>query len=137
MDVKYVDKKFRKFTNRYYREQVYTDEQLVMQNETYAVLSSNSHANVIRFDRFARDSDENRSKFAKILSDVAFFNFFLLANICHEELEQAGEMKDTHSFLTIVNKEIGNLFQITNLYPQKPEYIKNLIIEPIWDASSE
>ena len=136
MDVRYVDKKFRKFTNRYYREQVYTDEQLVMQNETYAALSSNSHANVTRFDRFAKDSDENRSKFAKILSDVAFFNFFLLANICHEELEQAGEMKDTLSFLTIVNEEIGVLFQITNLYPQKPEYIKNLIIEPIWDASS-
>ena len=136
MDARYVDKKFNKLTNKHYRKQVYTDEQLIMQNETYAVLSSNSHANANRFDRFVIDNNENRSKFTKILADVAFFNFYLLANICHEELKQVGEMKDTVDFLTCVNEEIGDLIQITNLYPRRPEYIKNLVIEPTWDVSN-
>ena len=135
MDAKYVNRKFNELTNKHYRKQVYTDEQLIMQNSTYAVLSSNSHANASRFDRFVIDNNENRSKFTKILADVAFFNFYLLANICHEELNQVGETKDTFDFLTGVNEEIGDLVQITNLYPQRPEYIKNLVIKPTWDVS--
>ena len=107
-----------------------------MQNNTYAMLSSNSHANANRFDRFVIDNNENRSKFTKIVADVAFFNLYLLANICHEELKQVGEMKDTFDFLTCVNEEIGDLIQITNLYPQRPEYIKNLVIAPTWHVSN-
>ena len=137
MDTNHVDKKFRQtLTNKYYRKKVYTDEQLAIQNITYAMLSSNSHANVTRFDGFARDYDENRSKFVKILVDVTFINFFLLTSICHEELKDLGEIKNTSNFMTEIDEEVGDLLYTTDLFPQKQEYIENLFIKPTENADN-
>ena len=138
LDVTYVNKKFKnKLTNKRYREQVYTDEQLENQNTMYGVLSSSSHANVTRFDGFARDYDENRNKFMKILVDITFVSFFLIASICHEELKQVGEIENTYNFLTNVSEEVGDPYQTTNLFPQKPEYTENLFIQPGQNTSNE
>ena len=137
MDTYHVDKKFRKtLTNKYYRKKVYTDEQLAIQNITYAMLSSNSHANVTRFNGFARDYDENCSKFVKILVDVTFVNFFLLTGICHEELKDLGEIKNTSNFMTEINEEVGDLLHTTNLFPQKQEYIESLFTKPTENAGN-
>lgn len=136
MDAKYIDKKFRKnLTNRNYRKQVYTDEQLVIQDVAYAMLSSNSHANVARFGGFAKGHTDNRSKFTKILVDLTFVNFFLLASVCCKELEQVGEGKNTSNFLIGVNEEVGDLLHATNLFPQRSKYTENLFTKPTQNIS--
>ena len=121
---------FQKFSNQYYRNQVYVGERLKLQNVTYGLLSSNSHANTKRFTQIGNNDAETSKKYMKILIDLSFFNLYVQANTCSDKLVETNEMDDVFGFINSVNNELENYFEITNLYPNNPEYMQNLVIKP-------
>jgi len=119
-----------KFNNAWYRNQIYTNESLKLQNTTYGSLSLSSHADIIR-SSMSREYDPVQSKqFMKILTDLSFFNLFLYTNASSEALNEINELADTIKFVHETQQELRHYFAMTHLYPDIPEYVNNLTIRP-------
>ena len=120
----------RKFSNAWYRNQIYTNESLKLQDTTYGSLSLSSHADILR-SLMSREYDPVRSKqFMKILTDLSYFNLFLYANTSSEALNEINELEDTMKFVQETQQELKQHLAMTYLYPDIPEYVDNLIIHP-------
>ena len=119
----------REFSNTWYRKQVYVDETLKFHNATYGSLSVSSHSNIRRSDITEPDS-LLKKHFMKILTDLAFFNLFVYANSCHDVLTEINELEDTVKFVDSTQKELKRYLTMTYLYPNNPDYLKNLHIQP-------
>ena len=132
-----MSKFLNKFSNQYYRDQVYAGDQLQWQNYMYGLLSSHSHANIIRRPEIGSGDTEIRQRYMKILIDLSFFNLYLQVNACWRVLADINAGKETNDIVYELNAEIKNHFEITYLYPKHPEYIKNLVIQPIHKASKK
>ena len=124
-----------KFTNAWYRDQVYTNKQLKIRHITYANLSFSSHANIMRYIIPNEYDVERSKKIMKALLDLSFFNLFLYTNASAEVLAEINEITDTIKFVMETQQELKNHIEMTNLYPDNPEYLKNLTIFPIHSKS--
>lgn len=119
-----------KFSNAWYRNQIYTNKSLKLQDTTYSSLSLSSHADILR-SLMSREYDPVQSKqFMKILTDLSYFNLFLYTNASSEALNEINELVDTVKFLKGIQQELKHHFAMTYLYPDIPEYVDNLIIHP-------
>ncbi len=125
-----------KFNNAWYRNQIYTNESLKLQDTTYGSLSLSSHADIIR-SLLSREYDLVRSKqFMKILTDLSYFNLFLYINTSSEALNEINELEDTMKFVQETQPELKHHLAMTYLYPDIPEYVDNLIIHPNLQSKS-
>ena len=119
-----------KFNNAWYRNQIYTNESLKLQDTTYGSLSLSSHADILRSSMSREYNIKRNKQFMKILTDLSYFNLFLYTNTCSESLKEIDELVDTIKFIQGVNQELKTHFAMTYLYPDIPEYLDNLIIHP-------
>ncbi len=128
-----TDDFFKNFNHSYnaawYRNQIYTHESLNLQNVCYSSLSISSHANIGRTVLY-----DTPNPFAdnamEILTHLTFFNLFLYVNSCWEILEQLNEHADTQRFVMETYQELKSSLEMTYLYPDKSEYLENLVIKP-------
>ena len=119
-----------KYNNDWFRNKIYTEESLALQNTSYASLSMNSHANFSRVRSPIRYDSKWSPRFFKTLTHLAFFNLYIYFNAAHERINEIGELSDTISFIKNTQKELENYFAMTYFYPDVPEYYKNLILYP-------
>lgn len=119
-----------KFNNDWFRNKIYTEQSLALQNTSYASFSMNSHANFARVRSPIRYDPEWSPRFFKILTHLAFYNLYIYFNAAHERINEMGEIPDTISFIRDAQKELKHYFAMTDLYPDVPEYYKNLILYP-------
>ena len=128
MDADYVGDKFKKFTAQYYRDQIYSNEGLKINNYFYAKLSSNAHPNTLRSVDIT-NNDANNTEHMKILTDLSFLGLYIQINTCCEILVELNEMENAYEFLKNINECVKDHFLITNMYPKNPRYCDNLVIE--------
>ena len=128
IDANALLKKFEKYTNTHYQNEVYSNELLWMQKYIYGLLSSNSHPSVFRMDEIPTKEGTD-STYMKILTDFSFFNLYLQYHACYDVLDdvQKGLIAN---FIVETNKELKSHLAVTNLYPKNPEYRKNLKLLP-------
>ena len=120
----------KKFNNAWYRKQIYSNQSLQLQDYGYGKFSNSVHANIIRSPTYKTYNKQYDEISMKILIDLSFFNLYILFNTCHKELEILEEKIDTHVFITEIQKELKYHLEITSLYPNCPDCIKNLILRP-------
>lgn len=119
-----------KYNNDWFRKEIYTKESLALQNASYATLSMNSHANFSRVRFPIRYDPVWSPRFFRTLTYLAFFNLYIYFNAAYERINEIGELQNTISFIKNAQNELGHYFAISHLYPDKPEYYKNLMLYP-------
>ena len=126
----YKDRFYGKYSNQWYRDKIYTEKSLAMQNAVYASLSLSSHANITRYNVEIQYDPVMSLHFFKILTDLAFFNLYVCFNATHSAINQITELENTKKFITDAQQELESHYEMTNLYPDVPEYIESLILHP-------
>lgn len=122
--------KFRKsHTNHQIREKVYEAATLRRQRSFYSALNTSLHANVLRStplkeEQFSEDEE------MKILTDLSFFNLFLMVNSQHRTLRSLGLLEEAERFILDAQESLKFHLGITYLYPDKKECWENLILRP-------
>jgi len=119
-----------KYNNDWFRNKIYTEESLALQNTSYASLSMNSHANFSRVRSPIKYDPVWSPRFFRTLTHLAFFNLYIYFNASYERINEIGELQNTISFIKNVQNELESYFAMTHLYPDEPEYYKNLILYP-------
>jgi len=119
-----------KYNNQWYRNKIYTDESLKMQDTVYASLSQSSHANFTRSRREIKYDPVLSPQFFKILTDISFFNLYLFFNASYTAIAELDEIKDTNNFIQETQTELKSFYSMTYLYPDVPEYMENLVLYP-------
>ena len=110
------------------QQEIY-DDAPSRREEVYSALSSSSHASLLRFDPPYHDHRWS-GRLAKMITDLSFLNLFLTANSQHRQLSDMGRIQDVERFIYKAWQDLGDLDTLTRLYPDKPEYLKNLKIKP-------
>jgi len=119
-----------KYTNDWFRKQIYTGKSLGMQNTSYASFSMSSHANIARSRTPIAYNPILSPQFFKTLIDLAFFNLYAFFNASHHVIDSIGELENTKNFIRSVQQELGFYYAMTHLYPDVPEYVENLDLYP-------
>lgn len=120
-----------KFSNAWYRKQVYSAKFLKLQDYEYGVLSAGTHANIFRSRDYEKYDKRQNKIFATMLLDLSFFNLYIQFNACHEALDEIQEKMDTCKFIINVQQELKSHIQITYFYPTHSEYKQKLILYPV------
>ena len=122
--------KFRRsLTNHEIRAKVYEAATLRRQRSFYSALNTSLHANVLRSmplkeEQFSEDEE------VKILTDLSFFNLFLMVNSQHGTLHSLGLLEEAKRFILDAQKSLKFHLGVTYLYPDKKECWENLILRP-------
>lgn len=119
-----------KYNNQWFRDKIYTNESLKMQDTVYASLSQSSHANFTRSRREIKYDPILSPQFFKILTDLSFFNLYIFFNTSHTAITELNEFVDTQNFIQEVQTELRTFFSMTYLYPDVSEYVESLILYP-------
>ena len=120
-----------KFSNAWYRKQVYSDKFLKLQDYEYGILSASTHANIFRSHDYEKYDKKQNKIFMIMLRDLSFFNLYIQFNACHEALDKIQEKMDTCKFIINVQQELKSHIQVTHLYPTHSEYKQKLILYPL------
>lgn len=120
----------RKYTNQWYRDQIYTNEKLKMIDAAYSSLSISSHANIARSRNSIQYDPALHPVMFKLLIDLAFFNLYILFNASYTAINEINEFDNAKNFIINLQMELKNHIAITDLYPNVPEFRDNLILRP-------
>lgn len=128
-----IPKKFyedftRKYTNQWYRDQIYRNEKLKMIDAAYSSLSISSHANIGRSRNSIQYDPILHPVMFKLLIDLAFFNLYILFNASHTAIKEINELENVKNFIMHLQKDLKNHIAITDLYPNVPEFRDNLFL---------
>ena len=129
--IKNILKNYKKYTPIWYRRQVYTPDLQNKLNQTYGILSHNSHANFVRHYKDL-DQDKLQASFTEMLIHLSFFNVLLYANAYAQVLLDINEFDDTKKFIKGVYGELGELggfLRGTSMYPDRTTYTSKLKIK--------
>ena len=114
-------------SNKRVRARLYSDKTLEAQEELYAGLSNSSHANMFRPFEFPPGS-ELSGRFMDFVTDLSFFNLFLLANSQSRTFKEVGLWEKSEQFVVSAAKDLGVYYNRANMYPDEAEYTENLAI---------
>ena len=120
----------KKHTNLWFRNQIYADERLEMQHSIHSILSTSAHANTNRSRLVEKSEPGTRSDAMRLLTELSFFNLFLIINSQKRILVKIDKYGECVDFIKKKDKELGHRFVGTSLYPSHKEYLNNLDIKP-------
>ena len=103
-----------RYSNAWYRKQIYTQESLKLQDQVYSTLSTSAHANIFRSVNTEYDAEMSK-KFMKILVDLSYFNLFLYVNAGWTVLEDIDELQDTRKFIDQIPSLLKTHYAMTYL----------------------
>ena len=118
----------RKFNATWYRKKIYTEKILKIQNTFYSSLSNLSHPSIMRINMSTEYDSELSKQYMKILTDLAFYNLYILFNTSYTIIDEIGESEDTKNFIIDSQEELKTYFEVTHLRPDIPLYLSNLIL---------
>ena len=116
-------------TNSKIRAKVYEAATLRRQRSFYSTLNTSLHANVLR-SMPLKDKQFSEDEEMKILTDLSFFNLFLMINSQHRILRSLGLLEETKRFILDAQESLKFHLGVTYLYPDKKECWENLILRP-------
>ncbi len=120
---------FRNRKNRELRSKIYGTKTVKLQDRLYSVLSTSSHSNILRHHPLEVRRAAKELSF-RILAELSFFNLFLMVNSQHRALGGLGLMETAKLFTLDAQKRLQPHSELTYLYPDNKEYVKNLILKP-------
>ena len=123
---KFYDDFCKKHTNSWFRKQIYAGERLEVQHSFHSILSTSVHANTNR----SRLIEESKSNAMRLLTELSFFNLFLIINSQQQTLVKINKYDECADFVQKKDRELGHRLTCTNLYPSHREYLDNLHIRP-------
>ena len=115
--------------NRQLRAKIYHTNTVKLQDRLYSVLSTSSHADMLRYHPLENTS-ESKAVSMKILTDLSFFNLFLMVNSQHGILRSLGLLKTAKRFVADAQQSLKHHLEITHLYPDEKEYLEKLVLKP-------
>ena len=91
------------------------------------MLNTSSHANILRSLESTALSGERAMK---VLTDLSFFNLFLMFNSQYKTLCELGLMEEAKRFIVDAQQNLKVHMGVTSLYPDKKEYSDILVLAP-------
>ena len=91
------------------------------------MLNTSSHANILRS---LEDTALSGDRAMKVLTDLSFFNLFLMFNSQYKTLCELGLMEEAKQFTVDAQQNLKVHMGVTSLYPDKKEYLDVLVLAP-------
>ncbi len=114
-------------TNYRIRAKIYETDTLRHQHSFYSMLNTSSHANILRS---LEDTALSEDRAMKVLTDLSFFNLFLMFNSQYKTLCELGLMEEAKRFIVDAQQSLKVHLGVTSLYPDKKGYSDILVLAP-------
>jgi len=122
----------KKYNFAWFRDQIYSSEQIISMKKTYRLFSTSSHPSIVRISEVRKHSKEEVGDIFDLIEFLSFFNILAMFN-GHRNMVSIGKFptKETMKFSEKIRQKLVDQDEnMRSLFPDKPEIINKLMISP-------